>query len=176
MKDVGAEWLLFIYTKTLILVAQTDPVSFHTLVRKFLRMGHCPTQLFFCFSHIHHRISLKTQSNVPGWPTSLLAGLAWLPEGDMPSTPACFCSPSWLKLRGILTGLCLLGEVGYDEHWLPSELTDSVTQNACALPLRWETGYPGQSFPVNQHILFCALLSNSSVWDSSQIKNPCSSS
>ena len=73
------------------------------------------------------------------WPAWLATG------GETCQAAARFCLLPWFKQRGIFTGLCLLGEVGYDERRLPCESTESVTQNVCALPLRWETGYPVQS-------------------------------
>ncbi len=135
-----------------------------------------PHQLFF-FNHISC-VSLRTHCSVPGWPTSLLACLAgyW---GETCQATACFCLLPWFKQRGILTGLCLLGEVGYDERRPPCECTDSVAQNAGALPLHWETAYPVQSFPVTPAYPFlCILLEkmNGRDRDSSQIKNSCSRS
>lgn len=54
----------------------------------------------------------------------------------------------------------------------PCERTDSVTQNACALPLLGENCILSSHPPEHQHILFCAFLlekMNGSDWESSQI-------
>lgn len=145
------------YTKMFIVI-WTDPVS-HRLLRKFLCMAQPPPIVFFVFSHINY-VSLRTHCSVPQWPTSLPAGLVGYWRQSSQAT-ACFCLLPWFKQRGILTGLCLLSEVGYDERWLPRECTDSVTQNACALPLLWETAYPDQSFSVTPAYPFLCI----SAWE-----------
>lgn len=88
-----------------------------------------------CFPLFSHSkcISLTTHRSVPGWPTSLLlAGLAGYRRETCQAT-ACFCLPSWFKQRGILTGLCLLGEVGYDERRLPPASSLTQSHRMCVL-------------------------------------------
>ena len=94
--------------------------------------------LFLALSHISFASS-RTHCSLPGWPMHVTAGRLGLATGGR---HAGFCLLSWVKHTGILTGLCLLGEVGYDGGWFPCESTDSVTQNVCTLPPLWETGYP----------------------------------
>lgn len=87
-------------------------------------------------------------------------GLGLLLElGRQSQAAACFCLLPWFKQRGILTGLSLSCEVSYDERRLPCEHPDSVTQNACALPLHWEIIHILSSHSLfNQLLLFCASL------------------
>ena len=118
-------------------------------------------QLFLSFSHINC-VSLRDFAAAPpGWPTSLLAHLGWpAAGGETCQADACFCLLPWFKQRGILTGLRLLAEVGYDERWLPCERTDSVTQNACALPLFGENCFlsshpPPPNTSISFFVHFC---------------------
>lgn len=157
MKDVRAEWALS------ILVTQRRSSGIELILfthfwgNSFAWLS--PHQLFFFCSHISC-VSLRTHCSVPGWPMSLLARLAGYWRETCQAT-ACLCLLPWFKQRGILTGLCVLGEVGYDERRLPYECTDSVTQNASALPLLWETAYPVQSFSVTPAYPFLCI----SAWE-----------
>lgn len=141
-----AEWLFgTLVNQTRFSMNLTDPVFFPFL-RKFLCTAQFSAIVLFLVILIVSACGLTVGS--PADCECVTAGrLGRLLEGcgDCQAT-ACFCLASWFKQRGIFTGLCLVGEVVYDERLLPCEHTDSVTQNVCVLPLLWETGYPVQSF------------------------------
>lgn len=128
------------------LLMRIELTLFHTRLRGNSFSQPSLHQLFHFFSHISY-VSLRTHWCVPGWPTSLLAGLAGCWGETLPSS-------RWLLFAAMIqaerhfNSPHLLSEVGYDEHRLPPVFTDSVTQNVSSLPLFWESSHPAQSFLV----------------------------
>lgn len=169
MKVVRAEWLLSIVTLSRFVVTWS---CFSHTSEEILSHGLSLHQLFFFFSHIIC-FSLRTHCSASGRPTSLLAGLAGYCRQTCQAT-GWFCLPSWFKQRGILTGPCLLGEVGYDECWLPCELPDSVTQNV------WSPTLLGNQIscpviPCNTSISFfvhlCLRRWTAATWTAAKVKS-----
>lgn len=146
MKDVGAEWALS------ILVPQsmnwTDSV-FHRRLRKFLCMAPYPPIVRLTLIALPWGLTAASPAGPPPcwppWLSIVVRRRAKQPPASDFSREAFFGA-----------GLRLLCEVGCDERWLPCERPDSVTQNACALPLFWETAHPVPSFAVTPaHPFLC---------------------